>query len=194
LPPFAAWESFHVIIGSSAAALTGLQFVVIVLGAERKALGTAAVTRAFATPTVVHFCAVLLVAAILNAPWPAVLGAAIALAGSGIAGIMYVAVVISHTRRQTEYQPVLEDWLWHSGFPLMAYVTLLAAGAALPSKPTPSLFAIGSASLILLFTGIHNAWDAVVYIAIHEPGHVRQTNVGICCTLAPLHARGGMRL
>ena len=28
----AAWESFYVIIGSSAAALTGLQFVVIVLG------------------------------------------------------------------------------------------------------------------------------------------------------------------
>jgi hypothetical protein len=70
---FAAWESFYVIIGSSAAALTGLQFVVIVLGAERKALGDGETTRAFATPTVVHFCAVLLVAAILSAPWPGVL-------------------------------------------------------------------------------------------------------------------------
>lgn len=34
LLPFAAWESFYVIVGSSAAALTGLQFVVIFLGAE----------------------------------------------------------------------------------------------------------------------------------------------------------------
>ncbi len=32
--PLAAWESFYVIIGSESAALTGLQFVVIVLSAE----------------------------------------------------------------------------------------------------------------------------------------------------------------
>jgi hypothetical protein len=55
MPPFAAWESFYVIVGSSAGALTGLQFVVITLGAEKKALGDGGTTRAFATPTVVHF-------------------------------------------------------------------------------------------------------------------------------------------
>jgi len=64
---FAAWESFYVIVGSSAAALTGLQFVVMVLGAEISAVGTVHTTRAFGTPTVVHFCAVLLNAAILSA-------------------------------------------------------------------------------------------------------------------------------
>jgi hypothetical protein len=41
LSPLAAWESFYVIAGSSAAALTGLQFVVIVLGQEVNALGGA---------------------------------------------------------------------------------------------------------------------------------------------------------
>lgn len=40
LSPLAAWESFYVIVGSSAAALTGLQFVVIVLAAEMDALGS----------------------------------------------------------------------------------------------------------------------------------------------------------
>ena len=29
-----------------------------------------------------------------------------------------------------------------------------------------SLFVIGGAALLLLYVGIHNAWDAVVYIAI----------------------------
>jgi hypothetical protein len=29
----------------------------------------------------------------------------------------------------------------------------------------PSLFAIGGTALLLLFIGIHNAWDAVTYIA-----------------------------
>ena len=32
--PIAAWESFYVIVGSSGAALTGLQFVVIALTTE----------------------------------------------------------------------------------------------------------------------------------------------------------------
>ena len=36
---------------------------------------------------------------------------AVALAGCGVAGVIYVVIVISHTRRQTSYRPVLEDWL-----------------------------------------------------------------------------------
>ena len=36
--PFAAWENFYVIVGSSAAALTGLQFVVVTLGAEARSM------------------------------------------------------------------------------------------------------------------------------------------------------------
>ena len=164
MSPFTPWETFYVIVGSSGAALTGLQFVVITLGAEKRA-GDSRTTRAFGTPTIVHFCSVLLVSAILSAPWPAVFGAAIALAGCGLAGVIYVVIVISHTRRQTLYQPVLEDWLFHCVFPLVAYSTLVVAAATLPRIPTPSLFAIASTSLLLLFSGIHNAWDAVTYIA-----------------------------
>lgn len=69
LSQLTAWETFYVIVGSSAAALTGLQFVIIVLGAEANALGSAPTTRAFGTPTIVHFCAVLLIAAILTPLW-----------------------------------------------------------------------------------------------------------------------------
>lgn len=36
--PLVAWESFYVIVGSSGAALTGLQFVVIALIAESRTL------------------------------------------------------------------------------------------------------------------------------------------------------------
>src|SRR5438034_1279313 len=74
--PLAAWESFYVIVGSSAAALTGLQFVVI------------------------------------------------------------------------------------------------AAAVVLRRHTVVSLFAVGAAALLLLFVGIHNAWDAVTYIAIdHVQAH-----------------------
>ncbi len=163
---FAAWESFYVIVGSSAAALTGLQFVVIVLGAEISTTATVHTTRAFGTPTVVHFCAVLLNAAILSAPWRRYSNAAIAIVAFALVGVIYTLVVLRHARRQTDYKPVLEDWIFHSVLPLVAYSAFLVGGIGLPSDPGPWLFVIAAASLVLLFVGIHNAWDAVTYIAL----------------------------
>jgi hypothetical protein len=165
LSPLKAWESFYVIIGSSAAALTGLQFVVITLGAEVSGPATAGTTRAFGTPTVVHFCAVLLNSAILTAPWSKTSSAASAIAVCALLGFAYTLLVLRHTRRQTTYVPVLEDWIFHSALPLIAYGGLLASGLFLDADPAPWLFVVGAAALLLLFVGIHNAWDAVTYIA-----------------------------
>jgi hypothetical protein len=168
LSPLAAWESFYVITGSSAAALTGLQFVVIILGAQMNVLGRARTTRAFGTPTIVHFCAVLLISAILSAPWPALWSAGVGLGAAGMAGVVYALMVIRHARRQTDYVPVLEDWLWHCVLPLIAYGAVLVAAVLLRRHPATSLFVIGATALLLLFTGIHNAWDAVTYIAFQR--------------------------
>jgi hypothetical protein len=164
--PLAAWESFYVIIGTAAAALTGLQFVVIVLSAEMNALGSGSATSAFATPTIVHFCAVLFISGILTAPWPALASAGIALGGGGIAGFLYTAMVVRTARRQTDYAPVLEDWIWHGAIPLIAYAAILVAAIFLQGVSTISLFAIGAMTLLLLFVGIHNAWDSALYIAL----------------------------
>ena len=172
LSPFAAWESFYVIVGSSSAALTGLQFVVIVLAADLKALRDVTTARAFATPTIVHFCAVLLMSAILSAPWQALSSAAFGLGACGVVGVAYVVTVIRHARRQTEYAAVVADWVWHGVLPLIAYAALLVAAILLRRYAAPSLFVIGAAAVLLLFIGIHNAWDAVTYIALerqHRP-------------------------
>ena len=66
--PLAAWETFFFLIGSSGAALTGLQFVVIALIAESSRRATHREIDAFTTPTIVHFGGVLLVSAIVSAP------------------------------------------------------------------------------------------------------------------------------
>jgi hypothetical protein len=158
----------HVIIGSSAAALTGLQFVVIVLGAGTNWIPSLPATRAFGTPTVVHFCAVLLVSAILTAPWQALSSVGLALLACALAGFSYALVVVRRARGQTDYVPVLEDWVWHCAFPMLAYGALLAAALVLPRYPAPSLFVIGATAVLLLFVGIHNAWDAVTYMAIQR--------------------------
>ena len=169
ISPLDSWESFYVIVGSSAAALTGLQFVVIALVAEFRKESTTLSIDAFGTPTVVHFCAVLLVSAILSAPWPSMAGADLALGACGVAGVAYVVLVVRRVRRQTGYRPVFEDWLWHVVLPFVAYAALLVASLTIAGHPTAALFAVGAVALLLLFIGIHNAWDTVTYVAIDRP-------------------------
>jgi hypothetical protein len=36
------------------------------------------------------------------------------------------------------------------------------------SSPAVSLFVIGAMVLLLLFVGIHNAWDSVTFIALQQ--------------------------
>ena len=125
---------------------------------------------AFGTPTIVHFCAVLLTAAILSVPWRSISSAGLSLDACGLAGIVYMVIVIRRALRQKGYAPVLEDWLWHVTFPLIAYVTLLVAALLLWRAPPQCLLVIAATALLLLFIGIHNAWDAVIYIATQHPG------------------------
>ena len=164
--PLAAWESFYVIVGSSGAALTGLQFIVIALIAESRKQSTHREIQAFGTPTIVHFCAVLLVAAILSAPWQTLTSIALALAACGLAGTIYSLIVLQRARRQTGYRPVFEDWLWFSILPLIAYSVLLVSAAAFRASPQRVLFVVGGMVLLLLFVGIHNSWDSVTYITV----------------------------
>ena len=161
------WQNFYVIIGSAAAALTGLLFVVATLIAQVR-VRVSSPTEAFATfntPNIVHFRSALLVAAILSAPWQALWNAGLLLGLSGLGGMIYVVIVLRRARRQTDYQPVLEDWLWHTVFPLVSYTALLVAAMLLPGYPAPALFVIAAGTVLLLFIGIHNAWDNVIFIA-----------------------------
>jgi hypothetical protein len=160
---FAEWESFYVIVGGGAAALIGLQFVVMTLIAEKPPRGAAQASAAFSTPTIVHFSAVLLLSAILRAPWHSVTGAAILWCLLGLSGLTYSLIVVRRMRRQNAYKPEFEDWLFHGLLPLAAYGVLAVSAVAAKSHTHESMFAVGSAALLLLFTGIHNAWDAVAY-------------------------------
>ena len=66
-------------------------------------------------------------------------------------------------RVQTVYRPVFEDWLFHILIPLAAYATLAVSAFVAYTHARPALFLVAAATLLLLFVGIHNAWDAVTY-------------------------------
>jgi hypothetical protein len=170
IPQLEGWETFYVIVGSSAAALTGLMFVVITLIADSETTPRSSRTlAAFGTPTVVHFCVVLVVAAILTAPWRMLANVAGAIGMTGAAGLVYTLVIVRRARRQTAYTPVIEDWLFHSVFPFAAYAAVVIAAVVLRTYPERALFAIAAAVLALVLIGIHNAWDTVTYVAVSQP-------------------------
>ncbi len=169
LPPLAEWETFYVITGSSAAALTGLMFVVVALRSDTKAEGedegVETGVRAFGSPTVVHFCAVLLIASLHAIPQQTRTTLALCMGAIGIAGVALAAWVVVQARRQHAYDPVPSDWVWHVILPLVAYAALVAGAVALRRQPEPALDVVAVVSLLILFIGIHNAWDAAVWIA-----------------------------
>src|SRR5205085_3370398 len=103
------WENFYVIVGSSAGALIGLQFVVITLIAEITAIrDVQRAGQAFSTPTVVHFATVLLLSAIVSAPWHGIVVPAVVWGVVGINGVVYSIIVRRRMRMQTAYKPVFE--------------------------------------------------------------------------------------
>ncbi len=165
LPPLSEWETFYVVTGSAAAALTGLMFVVIALRTEAIGDGIEGGVRAFGTPTVLHFCGVLLIAATLSIPRQTVTSLELCVGGTGIAGLALSTWVVVQARRQSSYTPVLSDWIWHVAMPLIAYASVAAAAGVLSRSPAVALDIVAAASLLLLFIGIHNAWDAAVWIA-----------------------------
>jgi hypothetical protein len=167
------WVNFYVIVGSSAGALIGLQFVVMTLIANMPInQSDAQAGDAFSTPSVVHFGVVLLLSAVACAPWDGMAALAILWGIAGFSGVVYVVLVARRLRLQTAYQAVFEDRLFHVFLPFTAYAMLAASACAAYFHPRPALFLVGAAALLLLFIGIHNAWDIIryhVFVKRREP-------------------------
>lgn len=167
-----AWQNFYLIIGPSATALIGIQFLVITLIASTHRPATADSVSAFGTPTVVHLVSTLVVSALMIVPWPSRSPASIALALcglGGLGGLGYGALVIRRACRQTFYMPDREDWFWYALLPCAVYAMLLVSAFRLHAAAPHALFITSAATLGLLLIGIHNAWDSVTHIAIQRP-------------------------
>jgi hypothetical protein len=167
--PLAGWENFYVITGSSAGGLTGLTFVVIALVRDAQGVRPAGV-RMFVTPTMVHFSAVLGLAAFLSMPWRGVLGLSVGFGVAGVGGLVYCAFIARSigSMDKKEYAPVWEDWAWHAILPGIAYALLLIGADLIWHERMQSLYAAAAASLMLLFSGIHNAWDIAVWMTLKK--------------------------
>ena len=169
--PLAEWQNFYVIVGTSAGALIGLTFVVITIASDSAVSPAASARirllglRAFITPTAVHLGAALGLSALLNVPGQTPLSLAACTGLIGAVGVVYGAVVVRWIRLMgASYQPVRADWVWNVVLPLIAYGCLLAASGLLLARARAGLYCVGAVAMVLLFVGIHNAWDMVAWM------------------------------
>jgi len=143
MTPLGGWQNFYVIVGSSAGALIGLQFVVMALVADLpRTPSQAQAGHAFATPNIVHFGAVLFLAAALCAPWHGIGAAAVCWGLLGLGGVAYALIVARRLRVQTVYRPVFEDWLFHALLPLAAYATLATSACVASAHTRGAMFGV----------------------------------------------------
>jgi hypothetical protein len=165
----AEWQSFYVLVGSSAGALTGLTFIVISVAAESSGFRNATVRlaglRAFITPTAVYFGSSLALSALMSIPGQTAFTLALCLGVSGVGGLVYWATVIRWMIRAIpDYRLMIGDWIWSVILPALAYAALMSSALLLAAHTAASLYAVAGTTLLLLFIGIHNAWDVVVWI------------------------------
>jgi len=159
------WHNYYSIVGTAGSTLIGIQFVVITLVSEAQSRSTSTgALGAFATPTIVHFCAALFVSVVMCAPWPQLSEPAFVIGAGGVVGLAYTGIVVLRATRQTAYQMVAEDWIWHVTLPLVAYGMQLVAGFLLGRATVVASFAVAASSLLLVYIGIHNAWDTSTFM------------------------------
>jgi len=162
------WQNFYMLMGTAAATLTGLMFVATTLFAGLNThveIANAGIS-AFNTPTVVQFCAVLLVAGIFSAPWQTFSTISLLLGSLSGGTVLYQIIVMQRMRRMPHYQSTLEDWLWYMVLPLLANIMFIIAALLLSKNPSLALYLIGLAMMLFLLTGIRNAWDNVTFLAL----------------------------
>lgn len=167
---FEGWGEYFFMIGSSAAALIGLMFVVVTLTAGRDRQQTERGKHLYTSPIVWHLAVVLLLSGAAIAPTmhPKLFG--IASAGLALLGIaMAIRSTVGIARFQITGPDSTFDMWWYGIIPGVAYLGLGAAAAVVLGGSSWSASAVAAALMALLLVSIHAEWDLVTFLAPLAP-------------------------
>jgi hypothetical protein len=159
------WDNFFILAGSAAATMIGLLFVAITVGSAMSTSRGVYGTRAFLTPTLVHFAGVLFECLVVLAPWPSKWPLGIILGLGGLAGLAYQIRVILMQRKIDFASPDWLDWTLFAIAPALSSAILIAGAAGLIAEKSFAPYAVAGAVALLLFAGVYGAWDLTLWIA-----------------------------
>ena len=162
---FDDWHEYYFMIGSCAAALIGLMFVVITLTAGRGRSESEEGKHLYTSPIVWHLSAILALSGAAMSPTVpaqafAILagGAAILGAGFGIRSAVGIA--------RWEHAPSRGfEIFWYGIAPTLAYAGLAVAAAGTCFGTSWASTAVAGSMMALLLLSIHAEWDLVTFLA-----------------------------
>ena len=163
---FHGWDDFYLLIGSAAAALIGLLFVVATLTSGREASAAVRGQHLYLTPTVFHLVVVLLLSALALAPDVKMQIVGLVIAACALIGFIYgIVISIEFWRGNTPQMPHWSDFWCYAVTPVVIYVALAVAAALVWRAPLWAPYAAAVVLIALLLIAIRNAWDLVTWLA-----------------------------
>ena len=164
---FEGWDSFYLMIGSAAAGLIGLLFVVVTLTQVRELTQALRAISIYMTPTVLGLAVVLAASAAATAPQAGLMSAANVLMLGALAGLgdtVWASVGIRSMRLNAEPPHWTDFWLY-GVVPAVVHLALIGASIGLWLHAPWAVQAIAILLLALLLVSIRNAWDLVTWMA-----------------------------
>jgi hypothetical protein len=168
---FEHWDSFYLLIGGAAGALTGLLFIVATLTRDLDADSALKGASIYMTPVVFHLAVVLAISALATAPGVTSHTAGGLIGLCGIVGLAVSARVIFHLKTGRSFQTAHWSDLWFYGVAAFAAdLALTTAAGAVWAAPACAPYALAGALMALLLIAIRNAWDLVTWISAKGAG------------------------
>ena len=164
---FRDWHDFYLLVGTASATLVGLMFVAASIGASIFNADKQSAMSAFIGATVVHFSSVLFISILVAIPAHtfATLGGLVA--AGGLAGLIYSGRIWVQIFIRRAFATIdVADRLFYGVIPVLGYLLVTFAGVTLLMRSPLSPEALAVAVIVLLFAGIHNAWDMMSWMVL----------------------------
>ena len=158
------WHEFYLMLGAAAAALLALLFVAVSVGVGFVTRRSAAATRAYMSPIVVHFSAVIVLSGVALAPvkTPALTWSIVGLSGLVGVGVGIVAAIHIVRHRGRLVTPL--DRIAYGALPIVGQLVIVASAGLMATNNEWALHVLAGGLLLLLLVNIRNTWDLVLTI------------------------------
>ncbi len=162
---FQDWQSFYILVGTSAATMVGLMFVALSVGSRVISPKDLPALRVYVSPTVVHFLYVLATSAVVMFPTlpRALMATVLVVAGLASCGRALIGLPVM---RRSHLD--IHDWVWYLLVPSVSYLLFVGTGIGLLLRVDQAAGGLAVATLLLLVAGIRNAWDLVIFRVLPE--------------------------
>ncbi len=160
------WHDYFFMIGSSAAALIGLMFVVVTLTAGRDRDEVERGKHLYTSPIVWHLAAVFVVSSAAIVPFPSARLLGFAAAAAAPLGFMIGArSALGIARRPGAPDAATFDMFWYGAAPALVYLGMGIAAFGIFTARDWGPGLVAADLMALLLVSIHAEWDLVTYLA-----------------------------